>query len=115
VRADRPPDFDLVQYWEEWSADFENSLPTVAVTVRASPNAIAVMPETLGAAVQPALDAAESADGDGWRRLVLTFEHDDAAAFRLAGFGGEIEVLSPASVRARLVVGAEAILERYSA
>ena len=32
-----------------------------------------------------------------------------------ANSGGEIEVLSPESVRARLVVGAEAILERYSA
>ena len=96
----RPPDFDLVRYWEAWSADFESSLPTVAVTVRASPTAIAVMPEILGAAVLPALDAAEPVDGDGWRRLVLTFEHDDAAAFRLAGFGGEIEVLSP-RVRSR--------------
>ena len=33
----RPADFDLVQYWDEWSAEFESSLPTVAVTVRASP------------------------------------------------------------------------------
>ena len=48
---ERPSDFDLVRYWEEWSADFESSLPTVAVAVRASPTAIAVMPEILGAAV----------------------------------------------------------------
>ena len=28
---ERPSDFDLVRYWETWSADFESSLPTVAV------------------------------------------------------------------------------------
>jgi predicted DNA-binding transcriptional regulator YafY len=111
---ERPRDFDLVRYWEEWSADFESSLPTVAVAVRASPTAIAVMPEILGAAVRPALDAAEPADGEGWRRLVLTFEHEDAAAFRLAGFGGGIEVVSPESVRTRLVVAAQATLQRYA-
>ena len=111
---ERPSDFDLVRYWEAWSADFESSLPTVAVAVRASPTAIVVMPEILGVAVRPALDAAEPADRDGWRRLVLTFEHDDAAAFRLAGFGGGIEVLSPESVRTRLVAAAEATLQRYA-
>lgn len=38
-----------------------------------------------------------------------------AAAHRLAGFGGEVEVLSPAPVRARLLAVAEGIIGRYGA
>lgn len=34
---------------------------------------------------------------------------------RLAGFGGQVEVLSPADVRARLIATARQLLERYRA
>jgi predicted DNA-binding transcriptional regulator YafY len=46
---------------------------------------------------------------------VLTFEHEAAAAHRLAGFGGEVEVLSPATVRRRLIATARQLLEHYQA
>jgi predicted DNA-binding transcriptional regulator YafY len=45
--------------------------------------------------------------------VTLTFEHEIAAAHRLAGFGGRVEVLSPPSVRERLVAAAQGILGRY--
>jgi len=35
------------------------------------------------------------------------------AAHRLAGFGGQVEVLSPASVRTDLIVTARELLARY--
>jgi predicted DNA-binding transcriptional regulator YafY len=38
-----------------------------------------------------------------------------AATRRLAGFGGGVEVLSPAGVRDRLVAIARAVIERYFA
>jgi predicted DNA-binding transcriptional regulator YafY len=47
--------------------------------------------------------------------LTLTFEHELAAAHRLAGFGGEVEVLSPPPVRAQLLATAREILDRYRA
>ena len=81
--------------------------------VRASPAALAAFPEVFGDAVQRALDVAPSPDERGWREVTLSFEHEIAAAHRLAGFGGDVEVLWPETVRTRLLATARQILERY--
>jgi len=39
--------------------------------------------------------------------------HEAAAVQRLAGFGGQVEVLSPDAVRERLVATARELLDRY--
>jgi predicted DNA-binding transcriptional regulator YafY len=62
-----------------------------------------------------ALDAALPADEQGWRVVTLSFEHERAAAHRLAGFGDQVEVLTPHAVRAGLVATARQILGRYHA
>ena len=110
---DRPPDFELAAFWSRWSASFMTSRPRLSVRVLASAGALAVFPEVFGDAVRPALDAAGPADERGFREVLLTFEHEAAAVQRLAGFGGELEVLSPPDVRARLIAGARALVERY--
>jgi predicted DNA-binding transcriptional regulator YafY len=66
-----------------------------------------------GDTVRPALDAAAAADERGFRDVGLTFEHEAAAVQRLAGFGGQLEVLSPPAVRARLIATARELLRRY--
>lgn len=109
----RPADFDLAAFWARWSASFETSRPKIEVRVLASAAAVAAFPEVFGDAVRPALDAAAPPDAAGFREVTLTFEHEAAAAHRLAGFGGQVEVLSPATVRARLVTTARQLLERY--
>jgi predicted DNA-binding transcriptional regulator YafY len=109
----RPSGFDLAAFWADWSALFEESRPKVEVRVRASPAALAAFPEVFGDVVRPALEAAGPPDAAGFREVTLTFEHEIAAATRLAGFGGQVEVLSPASVRTRLIATARELLERY--
>lgn len=109
----RPRGFDLAAFWDRWSASFMDSRPKVEVSVRASPAALALFGEAFGDAVQAAFDSATPPDGQGCREVTLSFEHEAAAAHRLAGFGGQLVVLSPASVRARLVETARAIIERY--
>lgn len=109
----RPADFDLAAFWDHWSASFVISRPKVEVLVRASPTALAAFREVFGDPGQAALDAAPPADEHGWREVTLTFEHEIAAAHRLAGFGGQLEVLSPPTVRSRLVVIAQRILDCY--
>jgi hypothetical protein len=86
---------------------------SLRVRLRASPQALAVFGEVFGDEARPALDAALPPDGQGWQVVTLSFEHELAAAHRLAGFGGQVEVLSPPSVRERLVATAQAILGRY--
>ncbi len=109
---ERPAGFDLAAFWERWSASFVASRPKVAVRIRASPAAIAAFPEVFGDVGSHVVAMAAPDDG-GCREVTLTFEHEAAAAHRLAGFGGEVEVLSPAEVRARLVATARELLDRY--
>ncbi len=110
---DRPTDFDLPRWWAEWSGSFEASRPRLDVVVRASPDAIDDMPEIFGPSFEAVLAAATPVDDGGWRELHLTFEHEAAALGRLAGFGGTIDVVSPTSLRERLVETATSILHRY--
>ena len=112
---ERPAGFDLPAFWATWSAEFEASRPRLQVRLAASPQALAVFPEVFGAAAGPALEAAAPPGEDGWRVVTLSFEHDLAAVHRLAGFGGQVEVLDPPSVRAGLLAGAREILGRYHA
>jgi predicted DNA-binding transcriptional regulator YafY len=109
----RPPDFDVAAFWDRWSDSFMTTRPKIEVRLRASPVALSSFGEVFGDAVQAALAAAAPPDSAGWREVTLTFEHETAAAHRLAGFGGLVEVLSPAVVRTRLVETALHILERY--
>jgi predicted DNA-binding transcriptional regulator YafY len=110
--AARPAGFDLAAFWSAWSARFEASLPRIPVRVRAAPAALAVFPEVFGDTVRPLLEASEP-DADGWRQVTLSFEHEHAAAHRLAGFGGLVEVLSPPALRDRLRETAREITRLY--
>jgi predicted DNA-binding transcriptional regulator YafY len=116
---ERPSGFDLAAFWRGWSADFEASRPRIPVILRASPGALAAFGEIFGQVLfisgGPALAAALPPDEDGWRVVTLSFEHERAAVGRLAGFGDQVEVLSPPSVRAGLVATARQILRRYDA
>jgi predicted DNA-binding transcriptional regulator YafY len=110
---ERPADFDLAGFWARWSAEFEASRPRLQVRLAASPEALAAFGEVFGAAAGPALEAAGPPGQDGWRVLTLSFEHERAAVHRLAGFGDQVEVLDPPSVRATLLATAREILGRY--
>ena len=112
---ERPAGFELAAFWRQWSADFEASRPRLPVTLRASPRALASFGEIFGQAAGPVLAAALPPDAHGWRVVTLSFEHERAAAHRLAGFGDQVEVLTPLSVRAGLVATARQILRRYHA
>jgi len=74
-----------------------------------------VFPEVFGDEVQPAIAAARPAGDDGWQELTLSFEHELAAAQRLAGFGDQVQVVSPPAVGERLLAIAHGIIGRYGA
>ena len=111
--TERPAGFELAAFWARWSAEFEASRPRLEVRLAASPGALAAFGEVFGAAAAPALEAAEPPGQDGWRVLTLSFEHERAAVHRLAGFGDQVEILDPPSVRAELLATAREILDRY--
>src|SRR5438552_3869110 len=108
-------DLGLAGFWMAWLEEFESSRPRIAVTVRLDQSVFAVLPEVFGDNVRAAMSEASRPDDDGRRTLTLTFESELAAAHRLLGFGGGIEVVEPAAVRERIVHGARTALERYAA
>jgi predicted DNA-binding transcriptional regulator YafY len=111
--ASRPAGFDLGGFWEAWSREFAASRPQLLVRLRASPEALAAFPEVFGDEIRRAISEARVPDGDGWREMTVSFEHELAAAQRLAGFGGQVQVLSPEAVRERILAAARGILGRY--
>jgi predicted DNA-binding transcriptional regulator YafY len=111
--AERPAGFELAAFWARWTAEFEASRPRLEVRLAASPGALAAFGEVFGAAAAAALEAAEPPGQGGWRVLTLSFEHERAAVHRLAGFGDQVEILDPPSVRAELLATAREILGRY--
>jgi predicted DNA-binding transcriptional regulator YafY len=113
--AVRDEGFDLASFWARWSAEFETSRPSCEVRVRASPTALDAFPEIFGDGARAVLAAAGPLDLDGFREVTLSFDHELAAAHRLAGFGGHVEVLSPASVRSDVIATGREILKRYGA
>jgi predicted DNA-binding transcriptional regulator YafY len=109
----RPDDFDLAAFWARWSTAFVTSRSQVEVRVRATATALAIFPYVFGDVGRRAAEAAGPAGPDGLREVVLTFEDERVAAHRLAGFGGEVAVISPAAVRAELIAAARELLARY--
>jgi predicted DNA-binding transcriptional regulator YafY len=114
AEARRPDGFDLAAFWDRWSAEFMTSRSRVEVRLRATATALGIFPYVFGDAGRRAAEAAGGADADGLREVVLTFEEERVAAHRLAGFGGEIAVISPLTVRTELIASARELLARYA-
>lgn len=113
-RFERPAGFDLVGRWERSSAQFEQSLRTVAVQIRLSPMGIRALPAVLDAdAAVKALEQAGPPDADGWTRVTVELEEPTIAASQLVGLGDEVEVLAPPATRAAFVAMVQRKADRH--
>lgn len=95
---ERPPDFDLAAYWDEWSRTFEASLPRVEVRVRASELVRRFLPADL------------RVQGDEY---VVRFHSLDDAYRELLKFGPDAEVLEPRQLRDRIARAAIQVASLY--
>jgi predicted DNA-binding transcriptional regulator YafY len=107
----RPDDFDLPRYWSETVAVFEAFTPEIRTVVRATPSGY----DALLRLTRPYGQTAEWSElgDDGWRQGVALFESLDDAYFELLRIGGDVEVVEPASLRARLARAADAMHQLY--
>jgi predicted DNA-binding transcriptional regulator YafY len=97
----RPDGFELAAFWDEWSREFEASLPRIEVTVRVSDE------------VRRFLPGEPRVEEDG--RVVVQFESLAAAYRELLRFGPDVEVLAPAELRERVARTAHAVAALYAA
>jgi predicted DNA-binding transcriptional regulator YafY len=103
-RFERPPGFDLADFWSRWAREFEVSRPSTTVTVRLAPEALAHLRVT----------PAGPPDEEGWVRAELSVERLEWAESQLLALGAGVEVLSPAELRERIARTAGEIAARYA-
>jgi predicted DNA-binding transcriptional regulator YafY len=96
---ERPEDFDLSAFWEEWSQTFEASRPRVDVTLRASELVLRHLPRDLQ-------------QGDGV--YIVGFESLEEAFRELLRFGPDAEVLEPVQLRDRIAATAREVAGLYA-
>jgi predicted DNA-binding transcriptional regulator YafY len=97
---ERPSDFELTSFWEQWSRSFEENLPRVEVTVRVNEDVRRFLPG------EPRIDP------DG--RTVVSFAHLGDAYRELLRFGSQLEVVEPLALRERIAETGREVAALYA-
>jgi len=107
---ERPQNFDLAAYWAQSSTHFVANLPRYPVTVRIAADSLE---HVYHAGRYARIEHADPADADGWIRLRLLFEQEEAACGYLLSFGTQVEIVEPLELRKKVIQLAESVLEFY--
>jgi predicted DNA-binding transcriptional regulator YafY len=110
----RPAGFDLAAFWASWREEFERSLASVSVTVRARPGCVRRLRRVVEPTRIGAVDWDAAPGPDGWVVLQLPFEKLEYARAGLLGLAADVEVLEPAGLRAQMTEAATALSALYS-
>lgn len=106
----RPRDFDLVAFWEQAALTFKARLPSYLATVRAHPDAF---PRLNFAGRFARIEQSYPPDEDGWFRVVLRFDVEAMAVEYALGFGSQMEILEPATLRNKVIDAAQSVVRFY--
>jgi predicted DNA-binding transcriptional regulator YafY len=108
----RPEGFDLAAYWERSSATFKDNFPRYDATVRCAPE---ILPRLRYAGRFARVEHIDQADANGWARVSIRFQFEEEACEYALGFGPQLEVIEPASLRERVMRTAESTIAFYAA
>jgi predicted DNA-binding transcriptional regulator YafY len=109
----RPADFDLATWWSHASRDYELGSYHDSATIRLSPRGRARL-DLLGPYVVEAASAsAGKPDRDGWVRCTIPLESFAHGVGELMRLGADVEIVSPAALRAQMAQALRAALQRY--
>jgi predicted DNA-binding transcriptional regulator YafY len=97
---ERPAEFELAEFWQRWSREFEQGRPRVQVLVRVDPD------------VRRWLPGDPRIEEDG--RAIVAFEHLGDAYRELLRFGAQLEVLEPVELRDRLAETSRELAALYA-
>jgi predicted DNA-binding transcriptional regulator YafY len=107
-RFERPADFDLDRYWNEWSAEFERNLPGYPVILRVADDAIE---DVTSYWESDAVDEGKR----GWTPFRLLFPSLEVAVAHVLAWGERVEALEPAELRSTILARALGAMRRYKA
>jgi predicted DNA-binding transcriptional regulator YafY len=111
---ERPPDFELGSFWEEWSTRFERGLPKFDVELRVPRAALRYLRPLVHPDARVALDGVRRDPPGELIELTVQFENLDYAYRELLTFGSDVEVLGPPELRERMLHAAEEVVALYS-
>jgi predicted DNA-binding transcriptional regulator YafY len=112
-RFERPPGFDLAEWWSGAAGRFESQMLRATVRVRVGPIGLKILAHAVDHdAALRAIAHAGPPDAEGWRELELDVEGVQVAAGQLTALGGEVEALDPPELRAALAEAGAALAAR---
>ncbi|WP_194819122.1 YafY family protein [Nocardia sp. XZ_19_385] len=106
--ADRPADFDLTAAWDEVVGEMEQRRAAVSATVLISAELLPVLRDQQGRHCE-----VDGPAPDGRVQVRISAPTANMVARQLAGWGSDVEVLEPASVRAELAALGGALVRQY--
>ncbi|WNM38742.1 YafY family protein [Micromonospora halotolerans] len=113
-RYERPADFDLADYWREWTERYERDVYRDRARIRLTVAALEFIPYVFPPEMSRAARAAAGEPGpDGWLETTVPIESVRHAHTELLKLGAEVEVLAPAELRERLTATAHALARLY--
>jgi predicted DNA-binding transcriptional regulator YafY len=113
-RFERYADFDLVDFWQSWCDNFEQSRPRYEVTLRLAPHFVTEAHHYLGEEVQAAIAQADRSDEQGRVTITVIFESLEEARSRCLSLGRAVEVLEPEALRKSMRDYAEQVRQVYA-
>lgn len=105
---ERPAGFDLMTFWREWTARFEESVPAFPVILRVSTAVLADITEFWQSQV------IEHKQDEPNALVRIVFPSEDAAVHQLVAWSSGVDVIEPVVLRGKVVDCARAALARYA-
>jgi len=105
-----PPGFDLAAYWEKSAAALRSNPPNYTATFRVAPQ---VFPRLGYAGRFARVGRASETDKQGWLTVPVGFDIEEMACEYALGFGCQLEVLDPPSLREQVVAAAKGVVDFY--
>ena len=112
-RFQRPPHFDLVAFWDEAIAAYQESLPQIEAILRVRSAAIDWLATSIGDPAWATATQQPDPAGEDWVRVMLRVETIESALADLLRLGPRVEVLEPQTLRQAVIDEARAVLGAY--
>ena len=111
---ERPPDFNLQQFWETWLTRLEENRTRYDVTLTVPPTNTTLLVEAFGEGMYHLLTKESELLGNGRLQLTIPFASPEDACRRLLGLGTAVTILHPPELIEHLTQTARAVAEAYT-
>ena len=111
---ERPPEFDLKKFWENWLTRLEESRTRYDVVITVPPTNTTLMVEAFGEGMYHLITEESETLANGRLQLTIPFASPEDACRKLLGLGTAVTVIHPPELRHHLAQTARAVAEAYS-